>query len=114
MFLTAVRLLPIKDLKALRFFSSAGYYRHAGPKGPEEMFFMGARFPKVGREPVPRRAIGYTSDCGGQAPALRVGKGFSSCAVLPGWRASPNYRLAFGFCVDRAIAGDRPPRYVPL
>ena len=36
MFLAAVRLLPIKDLKALSFFLSAFFYRHAGPKGPEE------------------------------------------------------------------------------
>ena len=36
MFLTALRLLPIKDLKALSFFLSAFFYRHAGPKGPEE------------------------------------------------------------------------------
>ena len=47
MFLAAVRLLPIKDLKDLRFFLSAFFYRHAGPKGPEEVFFAGACFPKV-------------------------------------------------------------------
>ena len=39
MFPAAVRLLPIKDLKALSVFLSAGYYRHAGPKGPEEVSF---------------------------------------------------------------------------
>ena len=38
MFSAALRVLRIKDLKDLRFFSSAGYYRHAGPKGPEEVF----------------------------------------------------------------------------
>ena len=32
-------MLRIKDLKDLSVFSSAGYYRHAGPKGPEEAFF---------------------------------------------------------------------------
>ena len=37
----ALRLLQIKDLKDLRFFRTAGYYRHAGPKGPEEVFFTG-------------------------------------------------------------------------
>ena len=34
-----MRVLPIKDLKDLSFFSSGGYYRHAGPNGPEEVFF---------------------------------------------------------------------------
>ena len=38
MFSAALRLLSIKDLKALRVFLSAGFYRHAGPKGPEEIF----------------------------------------------------------------------------
>ncbi len=38
MFSAAVHLLPIKDLKDLSFFLSARFYRHAGPKGPEEMF----------------------------------------------------------------------------
>ena len=37
MFPAALRLLPIKDLKALRVSLSAGDYRHAGPKGPEEI-----------------------------------------------------------------------------
>ena len=39
MFPEALRLLSIKDLKDLSVFGSRGYYRHAGPKGPEEMFF---------------------------------------------------------------------------
>ena len=47
MFPAVVRLLPIKDLKALSFFLSAFFYRHAGPNGPEEVFFTGACFPKV-------------------------------------------------------------------
>ena len=55
MFSAALRLLPIKDLKDLRVFSSVGYYRHAGPKGPEEAFFHGCAR-------------------GGQAPALRLKK----------------------------------------
>ena len=38
MFPAAMHLLRIKDLKDLSVFSSAGYYRHAGPKGPEEIF----------------------------------------------------------------------------
>ena len=37
MFPAAVRLLPIKDLKALSVFSVGVFYRHAGPKGPEEI-----------------------------------------------------------------------------
>ena len=41
MFSAAMHLLPIKDLKDLSVFYSAGDYRHAGPKGPEEMFFTG-------------------------------------------------------------------------
>ena len=38
MFPAALRVLQIKDLKALSAFFRAGFYRHAGPKGPEEMF----------------------------------------------------------------------------
>ena len=38
MFLAAVHLLHIKDLKALIFFLSAFFYRHAGPNGPEETY----------------------------------------------------------------------------
>ena len=36
MFLAAMHLLRIKDLKALNFSSPLQFYRHAGPKGPEE------------------------------------------------------------------------------
>ena len=93
-------MLDIKDLKDLSIFHVRGYYRHAGPNGPEEMFFTGMiagdRPPRydeknvpltVGRGPVPRRAsIGKTAfvgvrfsrgsnDRGGQAPALRARKG---------------------------------------
>ena len=46
MFPAALRLLPIKDLKALRVSLSAGDYRHAGPNGPEEVFFTGCVFSK--------------------------------------------------------------------
>ena len=38
MFPVALRVLPIKDLKDLSVFGGRGYYRHAGPKGPEEVF----------------------------------------------------------------------------
>ena len=41
MFSAAVHLLQIKDLKDLSVFRSARFYRHAGPKEPEEMFFTG-------------------------------------------------------------------------
>ena len=34
-----MRVLQIKDLKDLSVYREMGYYRHAGPKGPEEMFF---------------------------------------------------------------------------
>ena len=44
----------------------------------------------VGRGPVPRQRSRRSSDCGGQAPALRVRSGFR---------------------VDRAFAGAWPPRY---
>ena len=37
MFAAAVHLLHIKDLKALIFFLSAFFYRHAGPNGPKEV-----------------------------------------------------------------------------
>ena len=38
MFLAAVRLQHIKDLKALSVFFRRRFYRHAGPNGPEEIF----------------------------------------------------------------------------
>ena len=38
MLLVAMRLLDIKDLKDLSVFLVRGYYRHTGPKGPEEVF----------------------------------------------------------------------------
>ena len=61
----------IKDLKDLSVYRETAYYRHVGPKGPEEVFFFtrtiaGDRPPRyglqgrlrftVGRGPVPRRA----------------------------------------------------------
>ena len=52
MFPAALHLLYIKDLKDLRAFFGRGYYRHAGPKGPEEVF-------------------SYARDRGGLSPALR-------------------------------------------
>ena len=57
MFPAAMHLLYIKDLKDLSVFFGWGYYRHAGPKGPEEVF-------------------SYASDRGGQAPALRLSRPF--------------------------------------
>ena len=41
MFSAALRVLQIKDLKDLSVYREAAYYRHAGPKGPEEVFFTG-------------------------------------------------------------------------
>ena len=38
MLLAALRVLRIKDLKDLSVFFGWGFYRHAGPKGPEEVF----------------------------------------------------------------------------
>ena len=38
MLFAVMHLLPIKDLKDLSVFLVRGYYRHAGPKGPEEVF----------------------------------------------------------------------------
>ena len=42
---------PIKDLKDLRAFCGRAFYRHAGPKGPEE---KEETFFTVARGPVPR------------------------------------------------------------
>ena len=39
MFSAALRVLQIKDLKDLSVYRETAYYRHVGPKGPEEMFF---------------------------------------------------------------------------
>ena len=38
MFPAALRVPQIKDLKDLSVFFGWGFYRHAGPKGPEEVF----------------------------------------------------------------------------
>ncbi len=115
MFSVTMRVLQIKDLKDLSAFFGRGYYRHAGPKGPEEVSFT------VGRGPVPRRAsVGKTAlagvrfsrgsnDRGGQAPALRARKGFSSpCTVRD--QAIPNYshwgtRANAGACLPRQRVG---------
>ena len=43
-------MLYIKDLKDLSIFHVWRCYRHAGPKGPEEMFFTRARIPSVGQD----------------------------------------------------------------
>ncbi len=51
----ALRVPLIKDLKDLRILRGRANYRHAGPKGPEEVF--------------------HVNDRGGQAPALRARKG---------------------------------------
>ena len=72
MFLAALRVLRIKDLKDLSVYREAAYYRHVGPKGPEEVFF-------------------YANDRGGQAPALRLKKR----AVYRRARACPSP------CLDR-------------
>ena len=54
MLLAALHVLSIKDLKDLRAFFRQGYYRHAGPKGPEEVFFTrvlaGDRPPRYGMQ----------------------------------------------------------------
>ena len=56
MFPSVVRLLPIKDLKALRLLFCRRCYRHAGPKGPEErreMFFYRSAGPCPPRSRLP-------------------------------------------------------------
>ena len=65
MFSVAMHLLHIKDLKDLSIFHVQRCYRHAGPKGPEEMF-------------------SYANDREGQAPALRARKAFSSPCIRSG------------------------------
>ena len=62
-------MLQIKDLKDLRILFGQGYYRHAGPKGPEEMFsyagtIAGDRPPRYGgKRAVYRRARACPSPC---------------------------------------------------
>ena len=71
MFSAALHVLQIKDLKDLSVFSSVGYYRHAGPKGPEEGFFTrvlaGDRPPRYG----PRKVRLAMRRSGAGAPELR-------------------------------------------
>ena len=84
MFPAAMRLPHIKDLKDLSFLGR-GYYRHAGPKGPEEVFShersrgTGPRptvrknVPiTVGRGPVPRHASVEENGVGWRAFFARV------------------------------------------
>ena len=70
MFPAALRLLHIKDLKDLNNITRHRIYRHAGPKGPEEVFFTGAGFPLVGRGTGPRRAIRSAYARRGLSPAF--------------------------------------------
>ena len=123
MFYAAMHLLQIKDLKDLSIFYVRRCYRHAGPKGPEEIFSYAnargglspaLRFARpspftVVRGPVPRHAsVEETAlagvhfsrgsdDRGGQAPALRAREGFfSPCAVRD--QAIPNYSFLLQSC----------------
>ena len=54
----ALHLLPIKDLKDLSAFFRRGYYRHAGPKGPEEMFSRGGSRGTGPRATMKKRLLG--------------------------------------------------------
>ena len=97
-----MRVLRIKDLKDLSVYREAADYRHAGPNGPEEMFFLtspgGPPQTKHCYPPNPYnlanrdtlenlahlwlQALAHANARGGQAPALRAREGFSSpCAV---------------------------------
>ena len=58
MFPAALRVLRIKDLKDLSIFFGRGDYRHAGPKGPEEVFSR-----ERSRGPVPRATVKKTCCC---------------------------------------------------
>ena len=95
----AMHLLQIKDLKDLSVFFGWGYYGHAGPKEPEEIFFTGV----IARDKPPRygekkRAV-YRRARACPSPCLD--------------RNEKRPWLAFGFRLGRTIAGDRPPRYGP-
>ena len=127
-----MHLLPIKDLKDLSVFLVGEYYRHAGPKGPEEIFSRidrsrgtGPRatvkknvLHTVGRGPVPRHAsVGTGNGLGRRAFFTRVGRSRGTgpratvgeaASLLPVRdQAIPNY----GLWGTRTLAGDRPPRY---
>ena len=97
MFSAALPLLQIKDLKDLSVFFRRGYYRHAGPKGPEEMFSRarsrgtGPRAPVCKAASFHRRARACPSPCLG----LHGKRPWAACVFRAG----------------RAITGDRPPRY---
>ena len=74
----------IKDLKEFRAFLDRGYYRHAGPKGPEEIFFTGviagACPPRYGRIKTRRsllpeikpRGLAYRTHQNMKPPRLRA------------------------------------------
>ena len=91
-----LHLLPIKDLKDLRVFLSRGYYRHAGPKGPEEIFSRARSRGTAPRATVFKAASFHRRARVCPSPCLGRGK-------RP-WAAG-------GFRAGRAFAGDRPPRY---
>ena len=111
MFPAAVRLLSIKDLKALRFFLSA-FSIDMQVLTDLKSFFTGACFPlrRARACPLPshrahERSRGTGPRATGQAGVLLLRR----FTAHP--QAIPNYRWAFGFRVDRAIAGACPPRY---
>ena len=81
MFSAAMHLLQIKDLKDLSVFFGWGYYRHAGPKGPEEIFLR-----ERSRGKPSRMRVWHA-----RAPALRLVRRPRSRPVRD--QAIPNYSL---------------------
>ena len=133
MFSAAMRVLQIKDLKDLSVFFGRGFYRHAGPKGPEKVFSRersrgtGPRATvkrsvpiTVGRGPVPRHAsIGGGNGFGCRAFFARVERSRGTGPRATGQeRDSPRHAPVrdqaipnYSHWSTRTSAGDRPPRY---
>ena len=101
MFPAAVRLLDIKDLKALGFFLSAFSIDMQVLKDLKRCFSRARVFLSVGRGPVPRQALGTRALITSVEQERLLLRRFTAHP-----QAIPNYR-------DEKFAGDRPPRYGP-
>ena len=107
MFPAAMRVLQIKDLKDLSVLLVRRCYRHAGPKGPEEMFLTGVL---AGETRSPARVAGE----GPRATVVKAASIHRRARACPSPCLDRNGKWRWpmdDFRVDRTLAGDRPPRY---
>ena len=80
MFPATLHLLPIKDLKDLSVLLCLRCYRHAGPNGPEEIFYVNDREGQATALRLSRQSLFHRRARACPLPCHRKGKGL-------GWRA---------------------------